>query len=276
MSASRTITDLTRGMYRRLYAGYLYGKRINAVSLDAEAWFWRVTAAADDFGNLRGSKIAFYDATKGLRFDSISADDTWGWRSELVAAKLLREYVVADEVYIHVCSWMTLQPGPRNGKRVRLFPASPYEDLGKPDASRCYQDQNQDQNQDHRSTGGSPEPQAASVPPPLQPAAILVFPTVGNPNTWGFTQHLLDELTSDYQDAGMDVMLEVRKAYSWVKANGARRKTARGMRAFLINWLNKATSFGGRNTSQVSRESKTDDGLHPDDALMLARKHGGK
>jgi hypothetical protein len=35
-----TPVDMTKGMYRRIYSGFLNGKRINAVSEGAENWFW--------------------------------------------------------------------------------------------------------------------------------------------------------------------------------------------------------------------------------------------
>ncbi len=38
---------------------------------------------------------------------------------------------------------------------------------------------------------------------------------------------------------GVDVLAECRKAYAWIDA-AQNRKTARGMSAFLVRWLNKA------------------------------------
>jgi hypothetical protein len=265
MSASQTVTDLTRGVYRRQYAGFINGKRINAVSLEAEAWFWRVhTAAADDFGNLPGESSLIAYATIGRR-GGVSVEQVEAWCGELLDADLLRYYEVSNERYIHVVGFLNRQPAPRNGKRIRRYPKSPYEDTdirGSPDSSICsdsdaHSDTDTD-SEDPRSTEGSPEPPAASVPP------LLVFPTIGNgPRFWNFTEVHRGELASAYENT-LDVMTEARKALVWVKADLGRRKTARGMMKFLIGWMNKAiawgTHSGGGRANGKPDFTKTDNG----------------
>ena len=61
------VTDLTRGVYRRLYSGFIKGQRINKLSLQAEAWFWRVFAVADDFGNCEAEPELLRASTAGRR-----------------------------------------------------------------------------------------------------------------------------------------------------------------------------------------------------------------
>lgn len=87
------------------------------------------------------------------------------------------------------------------------------------------------------------------------PAAgvVLVFPTVGRgPKTWPLTAAYVAELAGDYP--GLDVMAECRKARAWCVANEPRRKTAKGMPAFLVSWFNKAVRDGGPRLAVVARQ----------------------
>lgn len=89
--------------------------------------------------------------------------------------------------------------------------------------------------------GDSSAPLLGAEPPPL-----LVFPCIGKPGEpreWGFTEAHRAELADSYD--GIDVLAEARKALAWVRAN--RPKTARGMPAFLVNWLNKEARSAPRS-----------------------------
>ena len=65
--------DLTRGSYRRVYAGFIAGKRICKLSMLAEAFFWRLHAVADDFGNCVGDPALLAQQTAGRRTEEITA-----------------------------------------------------------------------------------------------------------------------------------------------------------------------------------------------------------
>lgn len=89
----------------------------------------------------------------------------------------------------------------------------------------------------------SPEPPkpAASVPT-ADEAPILVFPTVGKGREWSLVPSQLSKWRQAYP--ALDILAECRKALAWCEANPARRKTPKGMCAFLVNWLNRATNDG--------------------------------
>lgn len=99
-----------------------------------------------------------------------------------------------------------------------------------------------------------PEPAAdgRSGPPPL-----LVFPTVGKgPKEWNLTEAKLAEYQESFP--GADVLAECRKARQWCVDNPTKRKTARGLPAFLTRWLGKAQDSGrapGAPAPRKSRES---------------------
>lgn len=87
------------------------------------------------------------------------------------------------------------------------------------------------------------EPQAApgAVIHPLK--AILAFPVVGKPGggTWELTEGKVSEYKESYP--GLDVLNECRKALQWVRDRPNRRKTPRGMPAFLSSWLGRAQNW---------------------------------
>lgn len=132
---SEETIDLTRGLYRRIYANFIVGRRINAVPLEAEAWFWRILSVADDFGNLTGDASLLYVATVGRRVAEISIDQVKAWTAALLNAELLDTYTVGNDTFLHVRGFLDTQSAGINGKRVRRVPASPW-DPGEPKRSR--------------------------------------------------------------------------------------------------------------------------------------------
>jgi hypothetical protein len=144
------VTDMTMGVYRRVYAGFIRGRRINQLSLEAEAWFWRVNSAADDFGNAEGDPILCHAATKGRR-NGVTTEQVTSWLQEMAFAGLIRFYDAEGDTYLHIMDFARRQPAGRNGKRVKRFPRSPWDDNDRfqdikgesggiqvnPDLSRC-------------------------------------------------------------------------------------------------------------------------------------------
>lgn len=88
-----------------------------------------------------------------------------------------------------------------------------------------------------------PEPaEPASEPPPSSPV-VMVFPTVGNGRSgWPLTEAKVTEYRQTYP--GVDVPAECRRAWQWCQDNPTRRKTVKGMPAFLARWLGKAQDRG--------------------------------
>jgi hypothetical protein len=75
---------------------------------------------------------------------------------------------------------------------------------------------------------------------------VLEFDTSGTgAKSWALTQRQVDDWRLAFP--GVDVLTECRKARAWIDANSARRKTAGGMRRFLVSWLGRAQNDAGRN-----------------------------
>lgn len=88
-------------------------------------------------------------------------------------------------------------------------------------------------------------PGSAPEPP------VFVLPCVGNgPKEYAVTEQQIRE----WRDAfpGVDVLAEVRKARAWLDANRRRRKTYRGMPAFLVSWMNRAQNRGGSRSGATN------------------------
>ncbi len=95
-----------------------------------------------------------------------------------------------------------------------------------------------------------------SVSSAVAEPAVLTFPTVGlNGASWALTQKQVSEWQSAFP--GIDILAEARKALAWLHANPGRRKTTRGMPAFLVKWFNRTTDSGrGRTEAPASGFSK--------------------
>ena len=102
----------------------------------------------------------------------------------------------------------------------------------------------------------SSEPPAAS-----ERMAGIEYPVVGDKKkpTWGLPQSLVDALTEAYP--GTDILDLCRKAKAWCVANPGKRKTARGMPAFLNRWVdnntNRVSAPRGSPPPQKSRTQAT-------------------
>jgi hypothetical protein len=103
--------------------------------------------------------------------------------------------------------------------------------------------------EDSTEPGCAPNSVPATEPADVS-AILLTFPTVGgkrgNSREWHLRESYVNELRATYPH--LDVLGECRKALAWTRANPGKHKTAGGMKAFLLRWLNKAQNFGnGRN-----------------------------
>ncbi len=167
--------DTRKQTYRRVYTGYLNGRRINSVSMEAEATFWRLHMLADDFGNLIASPRLLCAAAFPRR-ESVTEADVIRWSDELLSAGLIDRYSDPDDDalrYFHIVGFSKIQPAQsRNGtpvRRVAAYPGEPESSREfpgdaesfreKPGTSESDQNQNQNQNQSRvhpgESEGGS-------------------------------------------------------------------------------------------------------------------------
>lgn len=111
--------ELIGGIYRRIYAQRIrLDERINsdALSFAAEAFYFRVHAAADDYGIFPATPRICKAETSPLR--NCSVTDVAGWLDELEAVGLIRRFDVGAERFGSIGEFLAMQPAGRNGKRV--------------------------------------------------------------------------------------------------------------------------------------------------------------
>jgi hypothetical protein len=120
--------DMTDGVYRRIYSGFLGNKKVNRLSWQAEAWFWRLVVLADDFGNLSLKwRVLAVDASP---IREVSIADAQRLTAELVNARLAFVYRVDGDEYLHIIGFIDKQPAGKNGRRIQRIPMHPEESGG--------------------------------------------------------------------------------------------------------------------------------------------------
>lgn len=213
---SDDVTDLTRGVYRRIYSGFIAGQRINKLSVSAEAWFWRILVTVDDFGNGRADPELCRDVTAGRR--KVTATQVRNWVEEMRSVGLLNFYNAKGELYLHVTDFEASQPAGKNGKRIQRYPF-PNESSGiqvNPDLSSASDNDNEEEN--NTDTEG-----VAHVAKPRSPSA---------------PKSCDDEYLDDLQSREAYQLLDVRLVYSKMVAWCENKKKV-PTRGRLINWLNR-------------------------------------
>lgn len=109
---------------------------------------------------------------------------------------------------------------------------------------------------------------AASKDDPHTPTALR-FPTVGGEASWALTEAQVAAWVELFPS--LDVRAECRGALAWVLANPSRRKTARGMPAFLVAWLSRSND---RRPSSAPALGRADGPPPPPPADDVLRKLG--
>lgn len=76
---------------------------------------------------------------------------------------------------------------------------------------------------------------------------VLEFPCDGPVKTWELRESLFAEMSRDFPS--LNVLEQARASLAWVKAEPSRRKTAKGMRRYLVGWLARAQNQGNARAS---------------------------
>jgi hypothetical protein len=263
--------DLTRGIYRRIYANFIIGRRINAVSERAEMWFWRLLSVADDFGNLIGEPSLVYAATAGRRIGRVTMEQVTTCVDELVEIGLVDRYDVGEDVYLHIRGYLQTQAAGINGKRVRRVPPWPGEGETPPDVQKRFRVNPGESRFTPVKPGGNlncePEPESEPKPDskPKQKAAgaalrgdasksttatagspaaaessvvAMTFACSGTPATWDLGQAELDRLMAE--KPGVAVEAELRKLATRSRTVEGQRRSAAEMPLRVVQWLEHA------------------------------------
>lgn len=250
------VTDLTRGIYRRLYSGFIKGQRINKLSLQAEAWFWRVLATCDDLGNAEADPELCRAATTGRR--SVSRSQVAGWLKEMKTAGLITVYRAKGEWFLHVIGFEETQPAGKNGKRIKRYPVPGESGLIQvnPDESSASQASDNDNEDDNEREVRADKPRSRSHPKTCD-------------------EEYLTELQADTAYRLLNVRLVHAKMVRWCS-----EKNKQPTRRRLINWLNSEDqpmeSNGNGTNHSIPRTASDRNVANLRASLDILRKRSGQ
>jgi hypothetical protein len=109
---------------------------------------------------------------------------------------------------------------------------------------------------DRMSVSCSEPSETASEPPASK--VVMRFPTTGKgPKEWSLTAEKLAEYVEAFP--ALDVRGEIRRALQWILDNPTRKKTAKGMPAYLTRWLGKAQNQGQGRNQQAPPTQETEE-----------------
>jgi hypothetical protein len=203
------------------------------VSRDARLCFIMLWTVADDGGRLRGNSRMLASILFPYDDDAKRLMDKW--LAELEGERCITRYSIGGDSYIQIDGWASHQkidkpspsklPSPPEDSRTfaKDLESSPLEGKGE-------EGNGMDQGKD----GGSGE---TSSPPAI--ALPLIDKT-----EYPIVQTQIDEWQSAYP--AVDVMQQLREMRSWALANPAKRKTQRGVHAFIVRWLSGEQDKGGK------------------------------
>ena len=84
--------------------------------------------------------------------------------------------------------------------------------------------------------------------PDVVTESLIEFPVNRKDQTWNLDQEFYNLLCETYP--AVDVWADLLKAKAWLVSNPSKRKTRRGMTAFLNNWMGKEQDRGGRHENK--------------------------
>ena len=202
---------------------------IGRLSREARLLFILLWTLVDDSGRARAASRLL--ASLLYPFDEDSRGLVEGWLDELAQNGHVRLYVVDGTSYLDIPKWLQHQkidrPSPSHLPPFDEASTKPREDAANTRRGLAAVS---------RTVDLGPRTVDPPIAPPSHEQTILTFPCNGTPNTWALTEAQVDEWAALY--VGVDVQGECAKALAWLQANN--RKTAKGMKRFLVGWLNRA------------------------------------
>jgi len=231
----------------------------------------------DDFGRLQGDlftvKHQCYPASPRSLEEFATALQL------LHDAELIIWYAVQGKRFVQVTNFDPHQSGLHKRTRSK-FPdpgdSGNPRDTTAPVATLPSEGKGRELNRREGNLETSAEPNG-STPPARGPLevrgavedAVLVFPVVGpGPKTWPLLEADVAEWVAAYPD--LDVVAEARRALVWIQAKPGHRKTASGMKKFLVGWLSRTTDRG--TTAAAARTARPTARSRP---VQEAPPHGG-
>lgn len=239
---------------------------VDKLSWFEEVLFYRLIVNCDDFGRFDGRAAVVKNRLFPLK-ENLTLKTVENALHGLASAGLIALYVFEGKRFLYLPTWGKYQT---QRAKVSKFPSP---DEGKQaDEITCKQmraDVPVFENRESRiecairDAEDSAEPQAASTPPAIS------LP-LNDGTEYSVTVEQCQEWAGLYP--AVDVIQQLRNMRGWLDANPAKRKTKRGINAFIVRWLAKEQDKGG-SAAQYGRSAKPGYGVqgHHDELNPLER-----
>lgn len=214
-------------------------------SIDKLTWFeevlyYRLIVNCDDFGRFDGRTAVIKNRLFPLK-DNITLKTVEAALHGLANAGLVTLYMFEGRRFLCLPTWGKFQ----TQRAVRSKYPAPENGL-QTDEIICKQVQadvpvfvfdNRDTIFDNRESNNSAEPQSASTPP-------IITLTLNDGTEYPVSVEQCQEWAGLYP--AVDVIQQLRQMKAWLDANPTKRKTLRGIKAFIVRWLSKEQDSGRR------------------------------
>jgi hypothetical protein len=225
---------------------------LDKIGPEAERLFWRLTTVADDFGRFEADPRLLIATCFPLRAHEYTCKQMLAWYGELERAGLVVCYDNGNgRRYGYFATWEKYQkrrsqhskyPDPASTCEQMLADASTCEQMSSEKReARVEKREARSEDKDFAET-----PAVSTTPSP----PIMIFPTDGPIKTWDLMPSSVAEWHVAFPN--LDIESECRAALAWVNAKPERKKTARGMPAFLVGWLGRSQNRGPARAPTVS------------------------
>lgn len=215
---------------------------------EREAWMWLITRAAWKDTRHRIGQSVFDVATGSMFLTLREMQAVWRWKSDKRVRSFLsmleREGMIetktdAGKTQISICNYSRYQEVGRT------------EDAGGTQAGRTADAL---KTPEHQNTSRS-DANASSSPEPAKVAPVASSPVAFElPCVSGEIAAVTEADVAEWRQSfpAVDVMQQLAAMRSWLNANPTKRKTKRGMRKFVVSWLDRR-----QNSAPASAPART-------------------
>lgn len=248
---------------RILREGILSSDRVNSLSVAAEVFYRRLMSVVDDFGRFDGRPSLLRVSCYPLRVDAVREADLSRWIAECVKAGLLVLYAVDGKHYLEIQDFKqqtrakSKYPPPSSGQVLSVCDADAEQTQ-----CECLADATQTQTPVHlfRSRISESESdlleQSSESLPASEPTSGFAL-LLNDGSEYAVATRTLREWAQSFP--AVDVEQELRSMRAWCEANPKKRKTRRGVSAFIVRWLQGAQDKPSRSGKPVLRNGDVDD-----------------
>lgn len=205
------------------------------VSRDARLCFILLWTLADDQGRLRGNSRMLASLLFPYDDDAKKHIDTW--LKELSAEGCIVQYEVDGTTYIQVLNWLAHQ----KIDKPSASKIPPHTEASR-SLSNPLEESSEDQGSRIKDQGGEGTTSAEPPSDSAQIVPVIAIPLIDK-TEFLVDQNMVDEWQETYP--AVDVMQQLREMRQWCIANPTKRKTSRGVLAFITRWLGSRQDRGG-------------------------------